>query len=243
MGLKLFRTTGHSSLLDTRSAVAWQRRTMRTGGNPVALVVMASAWMATVGNWPLWLALARAGQLSSASGYALALALVVAIFASVGILGALFSWRRSVKPALYVLLIVAALSGHLMAQGMAMDATLISSLRAKPGAFFSLSLPLSLIVVFAVPALWLSRQPLQQLDGLQQGARNLAFILLCLMAGAIALGLSSQRIDAVMGGAAKARAMVSPLNAIGAVLQSAARPSTPAANSPAPAANPAANTP
>lgn len=236
MGLKLFRTTGHSSLLDTQSAVAWQRRTKATGGNPVALVVMVSVWLATVGNWPLWLVLARAEQLSSASGYALAAALMVVIFALVGILGALFAWRRSVKPALYMLLLVTALCGHLMAQGMAMDATLISSLRAKPGAFFSLSLLLSLLVVYGVPTLWLMRQPLQQLDGLQQGARNLAFILLCLMAGAIALGLSSQRIDAVMGGSAKARAMISPLNVISAVLQSAAKP-------PAPAASPATNTP
>jgi lipid A ethanolaminephosphotransferase len=232
MGLKLFRTTGHSSLLDTRSAVAWQRRTTRAGGNPVALVVVVGAWLATVGNWPLWLILARAGQLSTASGYALAAALVVIIFASVGILGALFAWRRSVKPALYVLLVLTALSGHLMAQGIAIDGNFFSSLRAKPGAFFSLSLPLSLLVVFAVPALWLVRQPLQRLDALQQGARNLAFVLLCLMAGAIALGLSSQRIDTVLGGSAKARAMISPLNAIGAVLQLGAKPPVAPANTP-----------
>lgn len=222
MGLKLFRTTGHSSLLDTRSALAWQTRSTPSGGNPLILVLVVSAWLATVGNWPLWQALARAGQLSTASGYAFALALAVVIFATVGIISAFWAWRHSVKPALYVLLIIAALGSHWLAQGIALDASVVSSLRAKPGVFFSLGLPLNLLIVAGVPILWLARQPLRALSWTQQGLRNVSFGLFCLGLAVVALGLSAQRIDSALGGPAKLRAMVNPLGTISALVQLAA---------------------
>ena len=51
-----------------------------SGRGPLRLVLASSAAMATLGNWPLWQALAELGLLHSAKGWGLAVALAVAVF-------------------------------------------------------------------------------------------------------------------------------------------------------------------
>ena len=60
MGLKLFRHTGYSGLLDTQTAVlAWKGKTAPLGWNPLVLLVTVSLWLATVCNYALWRELFR----------------------------------------------------------------------------------------------------------------------------------------------------------------------------------------
>ncbi len=84
------------------------------GRGPLRLVLATSAAMATLGNWPLWQALAELGLLQSAKGWGLAVALGVAIVgALVALMGAL-AWRFTLKPAAIFLLLAAAAGAHFM---------------------------------------------------------------------------------------------------------------------------------
>ena len=70
MGFKLFRHTQSSSLLDTRIALEWTRRAASDAWNPLSLLLLASAWLASVCNYALWRELHRIGHLANASDYA-----------------------------------------------------------------------------------------------------------------------------------------------------------------------------
>ena len=88
-------------------------RPLPSGRGPLRLVLATSAAMATLGNWPLWQALADLGLLQSAQGWGLAVALALAVFGALVALQSLLAWRWTLKPvAIFLLLAAAAVFGR-----------------------------------------------------------------------------------------------------------------------------------
>lgn len=234
MGLKLFRSTGHSSLLDTRTAAAWnhhawQHKAAPAGRNPLMLLVIVSVWLATIGNWALWRTLARLGQMNTVGDYAFAAAFAVIIFGGIGFVTALLAWRRSIKWVLIIWLLMAALGMHFMlTYGIVIDDTMIVNvLQTNPSEtrdLLNFRMLIVLLSVAGLPILWLWRQPVRRLTWLQQGGRNIAFMVMCAVLAAVALLMSFQTFASTMRNHTQLRFLVNPLNSLYALGQLAASP-------------------
>jgi lipid A ethanolaminephosphotransferase len=231
MGLKLFRSTGHSSLLDTQTAAAWQKQTRQgpMGRNPVALLAFVSLWLATVGNWALWRELGRLGQLQSLGGYAFAAAFACIILGALCALGALLAWRVSIKPALVFVCLAAALGMHFMlSYGVVIDTTMIVNvLQTDPREtrdLLSWKMLLTVLVVAGLPSLWLWRQKVQRLPWPRQALRNLVFCAAACTIIAAALALSFQSFSSNMRNHTQLRYLINPLNSLYALGNLATKP-------------------
>ncbi len=229
MGLKLFRTTGHSSILDTQTAAAWQRATGPLGRNPLALLAIVSLWLATIGNWALWRELAKLGLLENFRGYVFAVAFACIIFAGTNALFAVLAWRRSIKPVLIFMLVAAALGMHFMlSYGVVIDTTMmVNVLQTDPREtrdLLSFKLLLTVVFVAVLPAVWLWRQYVQRVAWPVQTLRIVVFITLNLAVLAIALALSFQTFSSTMRNHTHVRYLINPLNSLYALANIAAKP-------------------
>jgi lipid A ethanolaminephosphotransferase len=229
MGLKLFRSTGHSSILDTQTAAAWQRVRGPLGRNPLALLVVTSLWLATVANWALWSELAKLGLLQGPRGVGFAVAMGVMIFTALNALFALFAWPRSIKPLLMLLLVAAALGMHFMrSYGIVIDSTMIVNvLQTDPREardLLSVGMLLTLLLVALVPAVLLWRQFLQRPAWPAQVLRIAVFITVNIVIFALTLALSFQTFSSNMRNHTQLRYLVNPLNSIYALVNLASRP-------------------
>jgi lipid A ethanolaminephosphotransferase len=231
MGLKLFRSTGHSSLLDTQTAAAWQKHTRQglMGRNPVALLAWVSLWLATIGNGALWRELGRLGQLRSVGDYAFAVAFAAIIFGALCALGALLAWRRSIKPVLLFLCLAGALGMHFMlSYGVVIDPTMIVNvLQTDPREtrdLLSWKMLLTVLIVAGLPALWLWRQNVQNLSWPRQALSNLVFGIAACVVIAVALALSFQTFSSNMRNHTHLRYLINPLNSLYALGNLATKP-------------------
>jgi len=135
-------------------------RPLDGGRGPLRLVLATSAAMATLGNWPLWQALADLGLLQTAQGWGLAVALALAVFGALVALQSLLAWRWTLKPLAVFLLLAAAAGAHFMgAYRIVIDPTmLVNVLQTNPGEaadLFSLRMAGTLVLGGLLPA-WLA---------------------------------------------------------------------------------------
>jgi lipid A ethanolaminephosphotransferase len=175
MGLKLFRTTGHSKLLDTRAAAAWQSSAFpvaATGRQTLSLVLAITAWVATVCNWPLWQALYRTAATQTpampVSFWGHALMLSLGLWAGLFIICAPMAFKRTVRPALTLLLAASALHMHLyllMGTGMLSAPISLSTVLTLPASWLAWALCMAAILI---PLIWLWRQRVLGLRMAQQ---------------------------------------------------------------------------
>ncbi len=179
MALKLFRNTEfvRSSLIShTQESQAL---------HPAALIVLASVWIAVLGNLTLWQSLL---QLPAEGGFmvllrCLMLALQIAL--ALAALLSLLAWRWLLKWAVVLLLIISALGTMSMQGGIpyidtvGMDKVLRGGLRAwlarsDPGWI------MPALALLVVPLLWLLPTPLRRLGFLRQLLWNLAILIVAL---------------------------------------------------------------
>lgn len=163
--LKLFRSTGYSSILvpgETRVAT-----------HPGWLVLGLSLWVGFVCNVGLWRVVA-AGQPENLRG-----ALTTGVFAAAatGTVLSLLGWRRTFKPAATVCLVLAALAAcGIWLQALPFDSRLMANgLRALLPTWPSLmrwQVPALLGVLALLPLVWLWSTPLRRLSGPTQLAVN-----------------------------------------------------------------------
>ena len=181
MALKLFRSTGYSTLLFPGEA--------RTGRHPAWLAVVVSAWLGLACNVDLWLA-ATWGD-----GRRLAAALISSLLvaAASGLVLSALGWRRTLKPAATLLLA----GGAMVACGLWVQALPFDALwSARPRGllpawphWLNWKIPLLWVLLGVVPALWVWQTPVRRLAGQQQLAANLGGMAVAgaLLAAAIAL--------------------------------------------------------
>lgn len=165
--LKLFRSTGYSSILAPGET--------RVATHPAWMVLGLSLWVGFVCNVGLWRVLA-AGEPEQLRA---ALATGVFTAAATGTLLSLLGWRRTFKLAATLWILLAALVAcGIWLQALPFDASLLAKgVRALLPTWDSLmrwQVPALLAVLALLPLLWLWRTPLRRLSGPTQLAVNIA---------------------------------------------------------------------
>ena len=169
MALKLFRTTGHNTLLMPGEA--------RLPPHPGWMILTASLWLGIACNVALWRTLASGG-----SGWRIALAVSGLLGGASAMVLSLLGWRRTLKPAITILLFI----GALVACGLWIQALPIDSLwnlrpRALMPPWASLvgwQLPVLVAVLALLPTVWAWNVTLRRLAGPVQLRANLLGMLL-----------------------------------------------------------------
>ena len=180
MSLKLFRSTGYSSILapgETRIAT-----------HPGWMMLAVSLWIGFVCNVALW------RELRSLAGPGMGRALLTGVFiaAACGAVLSLFGWRRTLKHAATLLLALAALiAASISVQQLPVGADLLDQgLRAVmvPSwpSLLRWQFPTLLAGLGLLPMVWVWQLQLRRLPGPQQLSANVTSMLLYLtiLAGA-----------------------------------------------------------
>ncbi len=161
MALKLFRSTGYSSILmagETRLAM-----------HPGWMILAMSAWAGFACNVALWRQLAGTG---AGMGAALALALSVAGVSATVI--SLFGWRKTIKPAGTLVLLAAALSAcSIWSEGLPVDGMLLGHgmaglLLPSWPSLLRWQVWALLTGLALVPMMWMWNTPLRRLSAQRQ---------------------------------------------------------------------------
>lgn len=186
---------------------------------PLRLVLATSAAMATLGNWPLWQALADLGLLQTVQGWGLAVALAVAVFGVLVALQSLLAWRYTLKPAAIALLLAAAAGVHFMlAYRIVIDQTmLVNVLQTNPGEAAELLGPrmaATLLLGGVLPAWAVWRTPVHHARWPRRLWRNALATLAALALVVVAVVASFQPLSSTMRNHKQLRYLVNPLNAV-----------------------------
>ena len=164
MALKLFRSTGYSSIL-------MAGETTRLAMHPGWMILAVSVWVGFVCNVALWRQLAGTGQ---PGGMGSAVALGLAIAGACCLVLSLFGWRKTIKPAATLILLAAALTAcSIWSDALPVDSTLLGR------GFFRLMLPswtvflrwqewAMLAGLALVPMVWVWNTPLRRLSAQKQ---------------------------------------------------------------------------
>ncbi|RYF44284.1 MAG: phosphoethanolamine--lipid A transferase [Comamonadaceae bacterium] len=211
--------------MKTSTSTGLQRRL----AHPAWLIVAASAWLATVANLPLWLAMRELSLFGQAGGWLFAIAFALIIAASLTGIVSLLAWRWTLKPVLAVLLLASAVGAHFMlAYHVVIDTSMITNALQtdvhEVRDLLSLKLAASLLLLGALPcaALWYwpvehGRWPRRGLHNLMQaGGALLALVLLVLA--------SFSPLASTMRNHKELRYLVNPLNAVYALGYLATQP-------------------
>jgi lipid A ethanolaminephosphotransferase len=164
MGLRLFRTTGYSTLLMPGEA--------RVRPHPARLVFLGSLWLAIACNVGVWRLLTGQG-----GDWRTALASVLLIAGASGIVLSLLGWRRTLKPTLTLALIGGALfAAGLWSQQLPVEVLWQGPPRAWLPAWASFMRWQALVLVLVlavVPVVWLWNTQVRRLAGPAQLSSNL----------------------------------------------------------------------
>jgi glucan phosphoethanolaminetransferase (alkaline phosphatase superfamily) len=168
MSLKLFRSTGYSSILAPGES--------RTATHPGWLVLLASLWIGFACNVALW---REVRSLGDSPGLTRALLAGAFIAAASGAFLSLLGWRRTIKRATTLLLLLAALvAACIWVQAKPLDSTLLDhGLRALVlptwPSLLRWQFPAVVACLGLLPMLWVWQLQLRRLPGPRQLAANL----------------------------------------------------------------------
>jgi glucan phosphoethanolaminetransferase (alkaline phosphatase superfamily) len=171
MSLKLFRSTGYSSILAPGES--------RLATHPSWLVLAVSLWIGFVCNVALWRDLRSMG---SSPGLGRSLLAGAFIAAACGTLLSLLGWRRTLKKAATLLLLLAALAAScIWVQQISLDSNLFDlGLRTLViptwPSLLRWQFPALLAGLGLLPMLWVWQLQVRRLPGPDQFASNLAGI-------------------------------------------------------------------
>jgi lipid A ethanolaminephosphotransferase len=210
----------------------------RAGWNPLTLAVAAALWIALLCNGPLWSALRALPEMATARGALFIGGFALMIAALTGALLALLAWRWTIKPAIALFLVSAALGAHFMSTyGVVIDPSMMTNvLQTDPREvrdLLSMRLVVHVVLLAALPIALLWKLPLQRKRFAPQLGRNLAgFVMAWLVLLALVFALFAD-LSATMRNHRSMRYLINPLNsffALGVLAkQSNAKPAGPPA--------------
>jgi len=210
----------------------------RTGWNPLTLAFGAALWIAVLCNGPLWSALRALPETATSRGALFVGGFAVMITAATGALLALLAWRWTIKPAIALFLISAALGAHFMSTyGVVIDPSMMTNvLQTDPREvrdLLSLRLFAHVALLAALPIALLWRLPLQRRRFAAQLGRNLAgFVIAWLVLLGLVFVLFAD-LSATMRNHRSMRYLINPVNSFYAlgvlVRQTSAKPAGPPA--------------
>jgi glucan phosphoethanolaminetransferase (alkaline phosphatase superfamily) len=179
MSLKLFRSTGFASILDPGET--------RVAMHPGWVIAAVSAWIGFVANVAVW----RGFSSGDAGGLAQAVTLGAFIAAGCAAILSVLGWRKTLKPAATLMLLLAALAAaNIWGQALPVNGALVEG--GMSGLFFPpwaslLRWQVLFLIVFLglVPMLWVWQTHVRRLPGPQQMGINMTGVFL---AGVLLVG-------------------------------------------------------
>ncbi len=190
-----------------------------TGWHPTRLLWVLCAWLVTVGNLPLWLALGQLPELSAAR-----LGLLVPLLS--GILGTalaallgLLVWPRWLKPVGLVLLLTVTSSSYFMlSYGVVIDPTMVANTLQTDARevrdLLSLNMLGALLVGVVLPGVWWWRQPVRRVPARRLAWQQGALSLLAVLLSAGLFWLAFQDLASLMRNHKPLRYMINPFNTL-----------------------------
>lgn len=186
MSLKLFRSTGYSSILAPGES--------RAATHPGWVVLAVSLWIGFACNVALWRGLR---SMADSPGLGRSLTAGAFIAGACGAILSLLGWRRTLKRAATAMLLVAALAAACLwvqarpLDGQLLDQGLRSVFLPVWPSLLHWQFPVSLVALGLMPVFWLWQLPLRRLPGPKQFNSNLAGMVIgVLVMAASALVLS-----------------------------------------------------
>jgi len=189
----------------------------RARWSPLTLAFGAALWIAVLCNGPLWSALRALPEMATLRGAVFIAGFAAMIAAGTGALLVLFAWRRTIKPAIALFLVSAALGAHFMSTyGVVIDPSMMTNvLQTDPREvrdLLSLRLVVHVVLLAALPMAVLWRLPLQHKRFKVQLVRNLAaFVIAWLVLLALVVALFAD-LGATMRNHRSMRYLINPLN-------------------------------
>ncbi len=202
---------------------------MKRVSSPARLVVLASAWMATVGNFPLWREMASLGMLEGGRGLLLGVGSAVIVGALLSALASVFAWRWTLKPVLALLLVSAASGLYFMATyRIVIDPTMMTNVLQtdvrETGDLLSGRMALTVLLGGVLPALLLWRLPVDYGRPLRRVLGNAGLLLASVVVAVAVLLACFQPLASLMRNHKQVRYLINPLNSVWALTDVAARP-------------------
>jgi len=195
-----------------------------------ALILLASVWLAVFGNIALWRSLSQLPDLSGWHGLLFGSAFALIIACATTALLSLLAWRWTLKPAISLLLLLAAFATYYMLMyGIVVDTPMVINVfQTDPREArdqLSWRLGGTVLLLAVLPMLWLWRQPVVSVSLGKQVMRN---VLLCIGALIVTLGTTQlvfQDFASLMRNHTQMRYQINPLNSVYALLDLTVIPS------------------
>jgi len=193
--------------------------TSRTPWHPTTLLLALAAWLATVGNVPLWGTIWR---LPETQGWHAALTMTTLVVATAAFTLAflcLLVWPRWLKPVAGVLLALAASSSYFMqSYGVVIDASMIANVAntntREALDLMSWSMLGTLGLGLVLPGVWLWRQPVRTVGRGRLAWQQLGAMALALLLALVLLWVSFQDLASLMRNHKSLRYMINPFNTV-----------------------------
>ncbi|OYZ43425.1 MAG: phosphoethanolamine transferase [Acidovorax sp. 16-64-162] len=197
--------------------------------HPAWVVVLASAWLATACNVPLWREVAALPGQGTLRGWGFALAFAVIVAAGNAALLSVLAWRWTLKPAITVLLLMAAFGAYFMlAYGIAIDASMLVNVMQtdvkEAGDLLNWRMLATVLALTAPPLLWLYRRPVRRMHAFRHMAHNGMLLVGAIVVIVVCLLLVFQDFASVMRNHTKLRYLINPLNSVYALGNIATKP-------------------
>ena len=197
--------------------------------HPAWVVVLASAWLATACNVPLWREVAALPGQGTLRGWGFALAFAVIVAAGNAALLSVLAWRWTLKPAITVMLLMAAFGAYFMlAYGIAIDASMLVNVMQtdvkEAGDLLNWRMLATVLALTAPPLLWLYRRPVRQMPAFRHMAHNGMLLVGSVVVIVVCLLLVFQDFASTMRNHTRLRYLINPLNSVYALGNIATKP-------------------
>lgn len=196
----------------------------------LSLVIVASIWLATIGNLVLWRNLIALPDLSGWHKGLFVCAFALIIASVVTFLLSLLAWRYTLKPLISLLLLLTGFSTHYMwMYGIVVDTPMVVNVfqtdvrEARDQ--MSWQLMLTVTALAGLPLIWLWRQTIKPAPFKQQLQRNMVLFVGSALLAFVSLQLVFQDFASLMRNHTQLRYQINPLNSIYALLDLTVIPS------------------
>ena len=187
------------------------------------VVILSSLWLAVLGNLALWKTLMGLPDLTGWHGVGFGVAFALIIACMVTVVLSLFAWRLTLKPAVTLLLLLAAFATHYMLMyGVVVDTPMLINVlqtdTREARDQLSWRLLFTVLGLAVLPMVWLWRQRISTVGFGKQLLRNVGLFVGALVLAFGTTQLVFQDFSSLMRNYTEMRYQINPLNSIYAVL-------------------------
>ena len=192
------------------------------GIHPNLMIVLASVWLATVGNIALWQTISKIPEMNDGRALWFCLAFAVLIAALLCMLMSLLCWRRTLKPIIVFLFTSAAIGAYFMTSySVVIDSTMIENVLQTDTRealdLFSWKLVLFFLLLGVLPTALLIRQKVRPFSWIKTLSNKLVLFAGSCVIAVVAVMPIYQDFASTMRNHIQLRYLVNPLNSIYAI--------------------------